>query len=93
MTINGVAVTYVSGANFTITTGDSGNFTSAQLGTQTVIIYYGSSTAGQSITFTDSDDTVTCHDVTGGSGSFVITGASIASLGTLTVSATDGTCF
>jgi hypothetical protein len=92
MTINGVAVTYVSGANFTITTGDSGNFTSAQLGTQTVIIYYGSSTAGQSITFTDSDNFITCHEVTGGSGSFMITGATITSLGTLTVSATDGAC-
>jgi len=92
MTINGVAVTYISGINFYINAGDSGNFQSNELGTQTVIIYYGSSLSGQSITFTDSDNIVTCHEVTGGSGSFVITGATITSLGTLTVSATDGAC-
>jgi hypothetical protein len=92
MTINGVAVTWISGIDFYINAGDNGNFQSNELGSQTVIIYYGSSTAGQCITFTDSNSVITSHDVGGGSGSFVINGATITSLGTLTVSATDGMC-
>jgi len=92
MTINNVAVTWVSGIDFYINDGDSGNFISNELGTQTVVISYGSSTSGQRIIFTDSNSVVTCHDVTGGSGTFQITGATIISLGTLSVSAEDGIC-
>jgi hypothetical protein len=94
MTINGVAVTFAGGgSNFTITSGENGNFTSTQLGTKDVIIYYGSAVAGQNITFTDSDSNITCQNVGGGgSGLFVITDATITSGTTITVSATDGAC-
>jgi hypothetical protein len=93
MTINGVAVTFAGGSNFTITSGENGNFTSTQLGTKDVIIYYGSAIAGQNITFTDSDSNITCQNVGGGgSGLFVITDATITAGTTITVDVTDGAC-
>ena len=92
MTINGVAVTWVSGVDLPNNAGDSGNFKSTQLGTQDVIITYGSSLAGQRITFTDSDNVVTCQTLTGGSGTFPIYAAAVTALGTLNVSAEDGVC-
>jgi hypothetical protein len=93
MEINGVAVTYLSGTNFTLVSGNSGSFTTGQLGTQTVNIYYGSNIGGQNITFEDSDSIITCHDANNGGGTFTITGATITGGINITVIASDGTCF
>jgi len=92
MTINGVAVTYSSGANFTINAGNNGNFTSTQLGTYTVVITYGSHISGQNITFVDSDNNITCKDLNGSAGSFTIAGATITGGTTIYVTAADGAC-
>lgn len=92
MTINGVAVTYDSGTNFTINAGNNGNFTSAQLGTYTVDITYGSCTSGQNIVFTDSNSNSTCHDVNPGGGTFSIPASTITGGTTIYVTASDGSC-
>lgn len=92
MTINGVSVSYSSGANFTITAGNNGNFTSGQTGTYTVVISYGSHISGQNITFTDSDLNITCKDLNGSAGSFTIPNAVITAGTTVYVTASDGAC-
>lgn len=92
MTINGVAVTYSSGTDFTINAGSSGVFTSNQFGTQDVTITYGSNVGGQNIRFIDSNSDSTCHDANGGGGTFTITGATITGGTTIYVTAEDGTC-
>jgi len=92
MTINGVAVTYDSGSNFTINAGNNGNFTSAQLGVYTVVISYGSHTPGQNITFVDSDNNITCQDLNGSGGTFTIPSSSINGGTTIYVTAADGAC-
>ena len=92
MTINGVAVTWVSGVDFYVNDGDSGNFESSETGTYNVVISYGSHTSGQRITFTDSANVVTCQTLNGGSGTFTITGATITGGTTITVESEDGVC-
>jgi hypothetical protein len=93
MTINGVSVTWVSGGDgFPVNASENGNFTSTQLGTKDVIIYYGGHISGQNITFTDSNSNVTCQDLNGGAGSFTITGATITGGTTIYVTAADGAC-
>jgi hypothetical protein len=93
MTINGVAVTWVSSVDFYLNAGDNGNFESTQTGTQDVVISYGNHIAGQRITFTDSDNVVTCQTLGGnGGGTFTITGAAITAGTTITVESVDGVC-
>ena len=93
MTINGVSVTFVSGGDgFPVVASENSNFSSTQLGTQDVIIYYGAHISGQNIVFTDSDNNITCQDLNGSSGTFTITGATITGGTTITVNVTDGAC-
>ena len=92
MTINGESVTFVGGSNFTITAGNNGSFSSTEIGTQTVIIYYGGHTSGQNIAFTDSDSTVSCQNLNGSAGSFTISDAIITGGTTIYVTVSDGTC-
>lgn len=92
MTVNGVSVSYLSGANFTINAGNNGNFYTDQLGTYTVIIYYGGHIPGQNIVFTDSNGTITCKDLNGSAGSFTIANAVITGGTTIYVTASDGAC-
>ena len=92
MTINGVYVDWVSGVDFVVGDGDSGNFESSETGTQTVVIGYGGHVSGQRITFTDSANVVTCQTLNGGSGTFTITGATITGGTTITVESEDGVC-
>ena len=92
MTINGVAVTYESGTNFTITAGNNGNFSSTETGTQTVVITYGSHISGQNIVFIDSASEITCKDLNGSAGSFTIPSSTITAGTTIYVTATDGAC-
>ena len=92
MNINSVPVSYSSGTNFTISTGDpQGNFTSSQIGTYNVEIFYSASVSGQSINFVDSNLTITCQNVSG-SGSFVINNAVIDNVTTISVTAGNGSC-
>ena len=93
MTINGVAVTWISGVDFYLNAPtDAGNFESYEIGTYDVVISYGAHTPGQRITFVDSNSVSTCHTTGGGASTFTITGATITSGTTINVSAEDGIC-
>ena len=92
MTINGVAVTFTSGTDFTIPAGNNGNFTSSQIGTHTVVIYYGAHIPGQNILFTDSDNAIACQNLNGSAGSFTINNAVITAGTQINVIASDGSC-
>jgi hypothetical protein len=93
MTINGVAVTWFgSGPDFILSAGDNGSFTSTQIGTYDVVISYGTHTPGQRISFTDSDNVVTCQTLSGSGGTFTITNAAITAGTTISVEALDGIC-
>jgi hypothetical protein len=94
MRINGVAVTWSgAGPNFTIAPGDNGSFYSTQTGVQEVQIDYSTSIPGQHIIFTDSDSVQTCLATSGGgSGTMVISSATITGGTTIYVAAEDGGC-
>jgi uncharacterized delta-60 repeat protein len=91
--INGVSVTYDGGQNFPVDSGDNGFFTTTQLGTYNIVVYYSASISGQHIDVTDSNSTLTCHNVPGnGSGTFTVTSAIINSVVTVNIDVLDGTC-
>jgi hypothetical protein len=91
--INGVSVTYDGGQNFPVDSGDNGFFTTTQLGTYNIVVYYSASISGQHIDVTDSNSTLTCHNVPGnGSGTFTVTSAIINGLVTVNIDVQDGTC-
>ena len=93
MTIDGVAVTWSgAGPDFILSAGDNGQFTSTKIGTYDVVISYGTHTSGQRIIFTDSNSVATCQTLSGSSGTFTITGATITLGTTITVYAEDGVC-
>ena len=93
MTINSVAVTWISGVDFYLNApNDAGYFESTEIGTYDVVISYAAHTAGQRITFVDSNGTPTCHTTGGGASTFTITGAVITSGTQITVTAEDGIC-
>ena len=93
MTIDGVAVTWSgAGPDFILSAGDNGQFTSTKIGTYDVVISYGTHTSGQRITFTDSNNVVTCQTINGSGGTFTITGATITAATTISVYSEDGIC-
>jgi hypothetical protein len=93
MTIDGVAVTWSgAGPDFILSAGDNGQFTSTKIGTYDVVISYGTHTSGQRIIFTDSSSVVTCQTLSGSSGTFTITNATITAGTTISVYAEDGIC-
>ncbi len=94
MRINGVGVTWSGGGpTFPIAPGDNGSFYSNQIGTYDVQIDYSTSIPGQHIIFTDSNTTQTCLGTSGGgSGTMVISGATITAGTTIYVAAEDGGC-
>jgi hypothetical protein len=92
MTINGVYVDWVSGVDFVVSAGDSGNFTSTQIGTYDVVIAYGGHIPGQRISFKDSANVITCQTLNGSIGTFTITNATITAGTTIEVEALDGVC-
>jgi len=93
MTIDGVAVTWSgAGPDFILSAGDNGQFTSTKIGTYDVVISYGTHTSGQRITFTDSNNVVTCQTINGSGGTFTITGATITAATTISVYSQDGVC-
>ena len=93
MTINGVAVTYVSGTNFTIDSGDpSGQFTTNQIGSYDIVVNFGSSISGQNIVITDCASAQHCCTTNGSGGTCTFSGASITNNCTITIAAADGAC-
>jgi rRNA maturation protein Nop10 len=93
MTINSVAVTWISGVDFYLNAPtDAGYFESTEIGTHDVVISYAAHTPGQRITFVDSNGTPTCHTTGGGASTFTITGAVITDGTQITVTAEDGIC-
>jgi hypothetical protein len=92
ISVNAVSVTYVSGTDFTINAGQSGIFSTNQIGTYDIQITYGANIGGQNINFTDSALNVYCHDVNSAGGTFTITGATITSGVTMYVLVTVGAC-
>ena len=93
VTINGTTITWVAGGDgFPVPSGENGNFTSTQLGTQDVIIYYSGHIPGQNIVFLDSDNTTTCQNLNGSAGSFTIAGATITGGSDIAITVADGAC-
>ena len=60
--VNGVAVTYDSGDNFTVEHGELGFFTTNEIGTYTVDVSYTSHTGGKSINLIDCNSNAFCID-------------------------------
>jgi hypothetical protein len=92
VTINSTSITYLSGNNFAVTAGQSGAFTTLELGTYTVVISYTFTTAGQSITFVDSNSESTCESIVTSPGTFTINNAVINTNTTVVINAEDGIC-
>ena len=91
--INGVSVTHDGGQNFPVDTSDNGFFTTTQLGTYNIVVYFYASISGQHIDVTDSNSTLTCHNVPGnGSGTFTVTSAIINTVVTVNIDVLDGAC-
>jgi hypothetical protein len=92
VTVNGVALTGVTGVGFPLSSGDTINGYSNQQGTQDVIIYYTLSVSGQHFDVYDSDLTFTCINTVGtGTNTAVITDAFVGE-GTFQIYALDGVC-
>jgi hypothetical protein len=92
VTVNGVSITFVQGTNFTISAGNNGTFTTDQLGTQNVVIYYGGHIPGQNISFQDSNNNIDCQDLNGPAGSFTIASATITAGTEIYITGADGSC-
>jgi hypothetical protein len=93
VTINGTTITWTGGGDgFPVPAGENGNFTSTQLGTKDVIIYYDGHIPGQNMVFTDSNSTVTCQTLNGSSGTFTIAGATITGGVDISIEVADGVC-
>lgn len=91
--VNGVSLTGVTGSGFPVSTGDSVNGYSNQLGTQNVDIYYSLGTYGQHIEGYDSNLTYYCNDTVGvGSGKITQFGGAYVGSGTFQIYAYDGSC-
>jgi hypothetical protein len=93
VTVDGVSVTYVSGDNFPVNgSGGYGTFQTTLTGTRTIVVYYSSSIAGQTLTVTDSDTFTSCTNITGnGSDTFTVNFAQINSNDSVYITAIDGT--
>lgn len=61
ITVNGVAVTFSSGTDFPVGPGQTGNFTTTEIGTYNIVVTYSSHTTGKNLAIAG-----TCYDDTGG---------------------------
>ncbi len=88
VTVNGVSVVYSSGDNFTVGPGQSGTFTTDQIGTFNVQVTYSSHSSGQNLSISGN-----CHDNLGDlntSGGAVTN--SVNTSGGVTIIAANGDC-
>jgi hypothetical protein len=92
ITVNSVVVTYVSGDNLPVDAGEQGTFQTTQTGTQTVTVYYTSSTSGQNITLTDSNGGGQCQDTSPGSNTMIFNSVAVNASGNVSITASNGTC-
>lgn len=89
--INTISITYVSGSGLPMSTGQSGNYTSAEIGNYTISVDYTASSGGDNITIVDSTGTPYCQ-ATFGSGTVSFPGAVINSSNPVYVTASPGAC-
>jgi hypothetical protein len=85
-------ITYVSGDNLPVDAGEQGTFQTTQTGTQTVTVYYTSSTSGQNITLTDSNGGGQCQDTSPGSNTMIFNSVAVNASGNISITASNGTC-
>jgi hypothetical protein len=83
----------VSGDNFPVNGGSGqGTFQTTLTGTRTIVVYYGSSIPGQTLTVTDSNSFTSCVNIPGnGSDTFTVNFAEINSNNSVYINAVDGT--
>ncbi len=91
VTVNGVSVTWGTGANFPVNAGENGSFETTQLGTYNIQVFYGVHTSGQNVSIQDSDLFTTCCNINGAAGSCIAGSSTINLLG-ITITAGDGNC-
>ncbi len=90
--VNEVAVTYAAGANFPVDAGEEGTFQTTQTGTQTVVISYGSSYSGQSITLIGSDGAGQCQGTNVGNNTMTFNSVVVNGNGDVFITANEGVC-
>ena len=91
--VNGVSLTGVTGVGFPLSSGDTINGYSNQLGYQDVDIYYSLGVPGQHIEGYDSDLTFYCNATVGtGGGKVTQFGGAYVGAGTFQIYAYDGSC-
>jgi hypothetical protein len=91
ITVNGVAVTNVTGVDPN-TGGNGGSVDTDQIGTYNVTIYYYAGVAGQKITFTDSNTNTYCNNAITGPNNMTFTNMVINQSSPPIISAEDGSC-
>lgn len=90
VTVNGISI---SGASFPLTTGNTTQGDTSQLGSGiSIAIQYTSSISGQHINVTDSNSTVSCQNYGVGTGTLTFTGQQVTSGVDLFIEAIDGPC-
>lgn len=94
VTVNGVSVTYSSGADFTVDAGESGAFTTNQTGNGlSIVVSYGSHISGQNIQIYDTGAGTVCCDLNGSSGTCTLSGAQVDGGFAIYIYVADGACF
>lgn len=88
--VNSSLVSYVSGSTFDVGPAESGVFSSNQMGTYTIDVYYTSSISGQNINIVDCLNNSFCCTTNGGGGVCTFTNADTTC--GISVSANDGAC-
>ena len=91
ITVNGVAVTNVTGVDPN-TSGNGGGCETNQLGTYTVLVPYSAGVAGQKIELLDSNSTTQCYNTSVGTDTAAFYGVVIDNIVGITITAMDGTC-
>ena len=92
ITVNSVMITYVSGDNLPVDAGEQGTFQTTQTGTQTITVYYTSSTSGQNIFLIDSNGSQQCQDTSPGSNTIIFNSVAVNGSGNISIIASNGTC-
>ena len=93
-TVNSIPVTHTSGNNFPITTGNSGNFITNDVGGGKIVQFtYTGNIPGQHVTFYDTSYFGNCYQTNGSPDTIVIYGQQMDAGGTATLQAADGACF
>lgn len=92
VTIGGVSVSYSSGTNFPVNAGENGTFSTTQIGSYAIRVYYGSNISGQHITITDSSLASTCCNLNPGGGLCLANPSDIDTTTAVQIDVADGTC-